>query len=512
MIRDKKQSRGGRSLQRSITSISSLLAPSLVSGLFLLAPGVGHANVIGSDAQNFNPTTSGLDFVTVQSSETLEPGIFNLGLFANYAKNTFPYYESISGAAQRVERNNSLVGGDFNLGFGLAKDWDAGISFPFILNQTLSDADSVGHYSSTGNTEIRVNTKYRLFGSQSHGLALIASANFNRIANNPFVGEGGGPIYNLELAADATLSQIAVALNIGHRWRNPGKSLPDSGIEPIPDQWLASTALSYLMDPIDTKIVFEVLAAIPETHKLQNATDREYSVIEAQLGLKHDYNSNLSFHLGGGTGLLKGVSSPDFRVYAGINVSFGPLFGKKQTQKVDPYYENRRPVRVVRRRIRRIRKPVPKVVEQVVEEAPPPSKSVETVKDVPVIDRGTYKHIVINSLEFVSNSMSLKPDSIEYFNKDLIPSIRELNRRRPIDSIVVEGHTDSAGSEAYNLKLSEDRAAIVADLLRKNLGLNIPIQSIGLGESSPIADNGNYQGRELNRRVELKILYRRSTR
>ena len=41
------------------------------------------ANVTGSDAQNFNPTTNGLDFVTVQSSSTLEPGVFNFGVFLN---------------------------------------------------------------------------------------------------------------------------------------------------------------------------------------------------------------------------------------------------------------------------------------------------------------------------------------------------------------------------------------------------------------------------------------------
>ncbi len=49
---------------------------------------VTHANVVGTDVQNFNPTTSGLDFVTVQSSETLEPGFINFGLFLNYTKNT----------------------------------------------------------------------------------------------------------------------------------------------------------------------------------------------------------------------------------------------------------------------------------------------------------------------------------------------------------------------------------------------------------------------------------------
>ena len=57
-------------------------------------------NVVGVDAQNFNATTSGLDFVTVQSSQTLAPCIFNLGLFGNYARNTLPPSRVVLLAAQ----------------------------------------------------------------------------------------------------------------------------------------------------------------------------------------------------------------------------------------------------------------------------------------------------------------------------------------------------------------------------------------------------------------------------
>jgi hypothetical protein len=55
------------------------------------------ANVIGTDLQNFNSTTNGLDFVTVQSSKTLDPGVLNLGLFFNYGVNTLPYFEGTAG-------------------------------------------------------------------------------------------------------------------------------------------------------------------------------------------------------------------------------------------------------------------------------------------------------------------------------------------------------------------------------------------------------------------------------
>ena len=58
--------------------------------IIIFTIGTAQANVVGIDAQNFNPTSNGIDFVTVQSSETLEPGIVNLGLFFNYAINTLP--------------------------------------------------------------------------------------------------------------------------------------------------------------------------------------------------------------------------------------------------------------------------------------------------------------------------------------------------------------------------------------------------------------------------------------
>ncbi|MFY7929368.1 MAG: hypothetical protein ACOVS5_10910, partial [Oligoflexus sp.] len=55
----------------------------ILSLLTLASGDLARANITGSDLQNFNATTNGLDFVTVQSSETLGLGIFNLGFFSN---------------------------------------------------------------------------------------------------------------------------------------------------------------------------------------------------------------------------------------------------------------------------------------------------------------------------------------------------------------------------------------------------------------------------------------------
>lgn len=495
-----------------------------IAGIFLVfAPLDARANVVGSDAQNFNPTSSGLDFVTVQSSETLEPGVFNFGLFVNYAKNSLPFYNA---GVQTTRAESSLTGGDFNLGVGLGKNWDVGLSFPVILNQQVAETANVGRYSATGNTEIRVNSKYRLFGESDHGVALIGSLNFNRINDNPYVGSGGGPIYNLELAADTTLSDFALALNLGYRWRNPGSAVANSGIQPLPNQMLASAAISYFVESMDSKIIFEILSALPEKSVAGGATDRENSVLEALLGLKYDSKSDFSFHIGAGQGLAKGISSPDLRVYTGINYSFGGGSDKKAMAK-DPYYENKRLVRfqqkkaAAKQQVAAQTAPAPEDLSadlempsapSVAAEPVQPATSVETVRDVPVFNRSSYRHIVLKNLEFQRRSKNLVAESERYMKQELIPALRELHRRRPIGSIVVEGHTDSLGSSAANMALSLERARIVANVLNTSLHLKIPAQAVGLGSTSPLADNGNFQGRALNNRVEFKLLYKKTSR
>jgi len=69
----------------------------------------------------------------------------------------------------------------------------------------------------------------------------------------------------------------------------------------------------------------------------------------------------------------------------------------------------------------------------------------------------------------------------------------------------IEGHTDSTGTSAFNQKLSEQRAAAVRDyLVQQGLDAN-SITAAGLGEDSPIADNGTAAGRQKNRRVEIIV-------
>jgi hypothetical protein len=73
-----------------------------------------------------------------------------------------------------------------------------------------------------------------------------------------------------------------------------------------------------------------------------------------------------------------------------------------------------------------------------------------------------------------------------------------------IESVLVEGHTDADGPDAYNLRLSGSRAAGVSAFLQ---ALGVPggrIDAAGFGESTPVESNDTESGRAANRRADVK--------
>ncbi|SMY35956.1 OmpA family protein [Photobacterium andalusiense] len=87
----------------------------------------------------------------------------------------------------------------------------------------------------------------------------------------------------------------------------------------------------------------------------------------------------------------------------------------------------------------------------------------------------------------------------------LVPFEERLNQY-PEATITVVGHTDSTGPEAYNQKLSEERAEAVAKELRAHLNMGEDrILSEGRGELDPVASNDTAEGRAENRRVDIIV-------
>ena len=87
-----------------------------------------------------------------------------------------------------------------------------------------------------------------------------------------------------------------------------------------------------------------------------------------------------------------------------------------------------------------------------------------------------------------------------------LEAIKEILKNYPNSKFSVEGHTDSDGSNAYNQKLSEDRANAVKNAL-VNKGINADnLTAVGFGETKPVATNKTKAGKAKNRRTEVKSL------
>jgi len=104
-------------------------------------------------------------------------------------------------------------------------------------------------------------------------------------------------------------------------------------------------------------------------------------------------------------------------------------------------------------------------------------------------------------LTFPSGSATL---SSEY--RGLLDRVRQAADVFPRSQIVIEGHTDSYGSDETNLGLSRERAEAVSRFLADQFGVPaFRMTAVGYGETRPIANNETSQGRARNRRIDIRI-------
>jgi outer membrane protein OmpA-like peptidoglycan-associated protein len=105
------------------------------------------------------------------------------------------------------------------------------------------------------------------------------------------------------------------------------------------------------------------------------------------------------------------------------------------------------------------------------------------------------------SVVFASNQATLLPEAKSRLNQVAASLMSDDTNRK----LIVEGHTDSQGSNAYNMVLSQQRAEAVRSYLISRGYTSYLIEARGIGEERPIADNASPEGRANNRRVEIIV-------
>jgi OOP family OmpA-OmpF porin len=91
-------------------------------------------------------------------------------------------------------------------------------------------------------------------------------------------------------------------------------------------------------------------------------------------------------------------------------------------------------------------------------------------------------------------------------NYPLLGKVQQALLVFPEATMVVEGHTDSHGSDETNMALSQERAAAVRGYLLNSMHLNPElVTAVGYGETQPVANNETVEGRQRNRRIDIRI-------
>jgi OOP family OmpA-OmpF porin len=133
-------------------------------------------------------------------------------------------------------------------------------------------------------------------------------------------------------------------------------------------------------------------------------------------------------------------------------------------------------------------------VEKVVPPPPPPKPVAKKPAPAPVT-----KEIITFNLLFDFDKYQIKDEMIP-----ILEQVKSILNEDPETAFMVMGHTCSMGSDEYNQRLSERRAASIKNwLVNSGIGED-RLESIGYGEAQPKYDNSTREGRAANRRVEIQ--------
>jgi OmpA-OmpF porin, OOP family len=125
----------------------------------------------------------------------------------------------------------------------------------------------------------------------------------------------------------------------------------------------------------------------------------------------------------------------------------------------------------------------------------------EIHKDLYLVPIEVGQVVRLNNVFFDFDKWDLRPESFIELNR-----VVKLLTENPSIEIEMSAHTDSRGSDEYNFKLSDNRARSVMEyIISKGIDQS-RITSHGYGETKPVATNDTDEGRQINRRVEFKIL------
>ncbi len=413
------------------------------------------------DSSLFDPASDSGRYLSIHDAQTFLQGRWSMGFYLNYARKPL-VLRNITTAQDfdivRDQLDATLVGA-----YGIT-DWvSVGAAIPATLWQTFFDPDAqrlsggtAPQQTKTGLGDIRLEGKFRLLDIERYnvGISLIPHFIFPSGSKGSFIsGERWTP--GLTAAIEGNIhDRVWLSMNVGYQYVRHET------------QYFSGNANAIIKDLLRIGVGARVKVtdewaflgeALTETVAKNGFSVATQTPIEFLGGVQYVPQRvpalrGLAFSLAAGSGVTRGVGAPKAQVIFGVSY------------------------------------PTPKIVNLGKKERP----------HVKIVD----KIVITQKIHFAFNSSEVRPVSYP-----ILDDVAELLRSNTqIRRLQVEGHTDSVGGDAYNLRLSNNRAqTVVKYLVGKGIAAS-RLTAIGYGESRPIADNNTAEGRAKNRRTEFTIL------
>lgn len=407
-----------------------------------------------ADVVNFNPTSDDGKYITVHQSKTLHQWGYSFGMYTDFAYHPLEYADPSGNRRRGIV--DQLLMSHFDAAIGFFDFWSMGFDMPMAWWEVYYDpavrAAAVQKQNKTMKMgDLRVEMKFKILDIDKYhvGLGVVPFFYIPTGSSSYFLGNGmwspGGKI-----VFDADIkNRVFVSFNGGYRNYDRTQYDPNTPNATINDTVELGAGVNVRIND-QWGVIGEVYSEHVLSGFFKNQLQNPAEFAIAGRWTPSARAKGLGVTFGGGRGLDTGIGSPDFRLFAGINY---------------------RP---------------PK--------KPPPPTPVEVVAE--------EKIVITQKIHFEFDKAIIRP--ISYPILDDVAYLLQINPQ--IRRVRVEGHTDWIGSDAYNQKLSERRAASVRNyLIGKGIAADRLI-AVGYGEARPIADNNTTQGRARNRRTEFTVV------
>jgi outer membrane protein OmpA-like peptidoglycan-associated protein len=457
--------------------------PRLVGALLLLS-----TTAYAQQVDEFHPAVDSRGYLSLNGSSVLGHEELSFGL------GSLEWGHHLSGQVDNVVSATLVAAMGLRLG---PVPLELGASMPFVIAEGVTDTQGVGD----AGLHLKVHVMPHI--------ALIGSAYFP-------TGKGSSGVTPQALAViDTKLGRWGFAANGGVRLSQGMDDMPTTTQIPL------GVAAAYEIVPSKFELVGELYGAL-------QPNDSKFHQLEALAGVKLYLAKNSYLSLGAGRGLVEESGSPDFRALIGI--VFEPKAAMQSVTYV-PEQDWTPPTPAVAkndfpdRDNDGIRDDLDKCPDEpedyngfqdedgcpdhpgdndIVVDATPGCTKAGPVDGADCPNRvivGETTIVTLGSIEFEFDKAVLTKHSLP-----ILDSVAKALTENPdIQLVEVQGHTDERGDDAYNLDLSERRAAAVVTYLAQQGIKADRLMSQGYGETVPLIKEHNEKAWKANRRVEFHI-------